>query len=265
MEMRVSSIVLDSLKEYEHINLSQLNSVELLNRSDTKYIFNEKYLLPIISDLKSHYNLLQIASENIYLYTTTYYDTLDYLFYKQHQNGNKKRFKIRKRSYSSSSDIYFEIKEKNNKDKTIKNRFPFNGKLADLDDLAKSAILKSTGLGVDELEATLEVQFFRFTMSDKNFKERVTIDTQINVKKNELSKSFDRLVIAEVKQDSYNSRSEFFKILKKYKIFQSGFSKYCMGLINLNNNLKHNRFKPQLMKLNKILKNNYKDINAALI
>jgi len=154
MEMRVSSIVLNSLKEYEHINLSQLNSVELLNRSDTKYIFNEKYLLPIISDLKPHYNLLQISSENVYLYTTTYYDTLDYLFYKQHQNGNKKRFKIRKRSYSSSSDIYFEIKEKNNKDKTIKNRFPFNGKLADLDDLAKSAILKSTGLSVDELKAT---------------------------------------------------------------------------------------------------------------
>ena len=93
MEMRVSSIVLDSLKEYEHISLSQLNSVELLNRSDTKYIFNEKYLLPIISDLKSDYNLLQISSENVFLYTTTYFDTLDYLFYKQHQNGNKKGLK----------------------------------------------------------------------------------------------------------------------------------------------------------------------------
>ena len=68
-------MVLDSLKEYEHITLSQLNSVELLNRSDTKYIFNEKYLLPIISDLKSHYNLFQISSENFYLYKTTYYDT----------------------------------------------------------------------------------------------------------------------------------------------------------------------------------------------
>ena len=59
-------------------------------------------------------------------------------------------------------------------------------------------------------------------MSDKNFKERVTIDTQINVKKNELSKSFDRLVIAEVKQDSYNSKSEFFKILKNIKYSNQG-------------------------------------------
>ena len=93
-------------------------------------------------------------------------------------------------------------------------------------------------------------------MADKNLKERLTIDLGLNVSNGLISKSFDKLVIAEIKQDRYNPKSDFFKILRKYKIYKSGFSKYCMGIIHTNNDIKHNRFKPQLLRLNKILNKN---------
>jgi hypothetical protein len=31
------------------------------------------------------------------------------------------------------------------------------------------------------------------------------------------------------------------------------FSKYCMGLLHVNDNVKYNRFKPRLLQINKIL------------
>ena len=74
-----------------------------------------------------------------------------------------------------------------------------------------------------------------------------------NTNKITLDKLFDQLIISEIKQNKYNPKSDFIRILRNLKIQEMRFSKYCMGLLHVNNNLKHNRFKPRLLQINKIL------------
>jgi len=37
------------------------------------------------------------------------------------------------------------------------------------------------------------------------------------------------------------------------KIPEMRFSKYCMGMLHINKEIKYNRFKPKLLQINKIL------------
>ena len=53
---------------------------------------------------------------------------------------------------------------------------------------------------------------------------------------------------------TYNPKSEFIQILRKMKIPEMRFSKYCMGILHTYEHVKFNRFKPKLTQINKILK-----------
>tara|TARA_B100000959_G_C14740967_1_gene525052 strand:- start:492 stop:773 length:282 start_codon:yes stop_codon:yes gene_type:complete len=92
------------------------------------------------------------------------------------------------------------------------------------------------------------------TFIDNNSTERLTIDTNLNVKNNiNSSMNYDKLIICEIKQKKYNPKSSFIKIVRDLKIHEMRFSKYCIGLVNLNTNIKYNRFKEETLYLNKII------------
>ena len=253
MDNGLRYISLSHLNDYDKIGLEELNLIDLSVREDTKFIFHEDSLVSVLNQLKPFYNILSINNEHLFKYHTTYYDTKEYLFYKQHQNGNKKRFKIRKRRYNSVSEVFFEIKIKNNKNKTIKERFIIEGSINDLSAEIKKLTLETIGISIGQLEPSLTVNYDRIALVDKNSKERITIDIGLNVKNVFGSKNFNKLIIAEVKQSRYNSSSKLIKILRKFKACETRFSKYCIGLSQTNKNLKYNRFKPQLLLLDKII------------
>ena len=103
------------------------------------------------------------------------------------------------------------------------------------------------------LSPKLKVNFTRLTFVDKHHKERLTIDTNLSVKNGVTSKLFDQLIIAEIKQNKYKANSEFIQIIRDMKIPEMRFSKYCMGMVHVNNDIKYNRFKPKLLYINKLL------------
>ena len=109
------------------------------------------------------------------------------------------------------------------------------------------------GLPSNQYTPKLNIEFFRITLTDNNFNERLTIDTGLSVKNGTDSKIFDKLVISEIKQNKYNPKSDFIQILRDLNILEMRFSKYCMGVLHLNDNVKYNRFKPRLLQINKIL------------
>ena len=109
------------------------------------------------------------------------------------------------------------------------------------------------GLQSNQYTPKLNIEFFRITLTDNNFNERITIDTNLSIKNGAGSKTFDQLVISEIKQNKYNPKSDFIKILRDLNIQEMRFSKYCMGVLHLNDNVKYNRFKPRLLQINKIL------------
>jgi len=241
------------LNDLQTVSLEELDNVKLLDRQDTKFVFNQIHLPLILDKIKPFYRILEINNERVFTYDNTYFDTDDFLFYNQHHNGNKKRFKIRSRKYSSSNQSFFEIKIKNNKDRTVKKRLPIDGINKYLGEQEKDLVSEIIGLPPNQITPKLNVQFSRITLTDNSFNERLTIDTNISAKNGSGSKIFNQLVISEIKQIKYDPKSDFIQILRNLKIQEMRFSKYCMGMLHVNKEIKYNRFKPKLLRINKIL------------
>mgnify|MGYP000551309705 FL=1 len=241
------------LNDLQTVSLEELDNVKLLDRQDTKFVFNQIHLPLILDKIKPFYKILEINNDRVFTYDNTYFDTDDFLFYNQHHNGNKKRFKIRSRKYSSSNQSFFEIKIKNNKDRTVKKRLPIDGINKYLGEQEKDLVSEIIGLPPNQITPKLNVQFSRITLTDNSFNERLTIDTNISAKNGSGSKIFDQLVISEIKQKKYDPKSDFIQILRNLKIQEMRFSKYCMGMLHVNKEIKYNRFKPKLLRINKIL------------
>jgi len=107
------------------------------------------------------------------------------------------------------------------------------------------------------MKPSLKNSFTRLTLVNKDFSERITIDYNLwfqdSDSGNETLK--DEICIVEVKRGRSAEKSIFMKVLDKNRIRSMGFSKYCMGLVFTNSELKKNRFKQRVRKIDKILKN----------
>ena len=246
---------MDNLKlsEFNGISLKDLDKVQLLNRKDTKFVFSQNKLLQLLDRLKPFYQILEIEGKRTFIYDNTYFDTDEFFFYTQHHNECRKRFKVRHRKYCETNDQYFEIKIKDNKNRTIKKRLKINNGNGHFGEEEKRLISETIGLSPQHLNPKLNMQFSRITLADKSFSERLTIDTNLFVLNGTGSKMFDQLVISEIKQKKYNPKSNFIRILRNLKIPEMRFSKYCMGMLHVNRGIKYNRFKPKLLQINKIL------------
>ena len=241
------------LNDFQGVSLKELDKVKLLDRQDTKFVFNQVQLPLILERIKPLYRILEINNDRVFTYDTTYFDTDDFLFYNQHHNENRKRFKVRLRKYSSNSDLFFEIKIKNNKNRTVKKRLMVDEMNGGLGEKEKNLVSKIIGLPPNQLKTKLNIQFTRLTLVDYSFSERLTIDTSLSVRNGTGRKMFDQLVISEIKQKKYNPKSNFIQILRTLKVPEMRFSKYCMGILHVNKEIKYNRFKPKLLQINKIL------------
>ena len=242
-----------NLLGFNSISLKDLDKVRLLNRKDTKFVFSKANLLLFLDKLKPFYQILEINGLRTFAYENTYFDTDEFLFYIQHHNESRKRFKVRHRKYCETNDQYFEIKVKDNKNRTIKKRLRINEMNGCLGEEERRLVSEIIGLSPEQLAPKLDIQFSRITLADNSFNERLTIDTNLSVKNGISSKIFDQLVISEIKQKKYNPKSDFIQILRDLKIPEMRFSKYCMGILHVNKGIKYNRFKPKLLRINKIL------------
>jgi len=241
------------LASLQKISLDTLDKVKLLDRKDTKYVFNENQLPLILERVKPYYRILEINNSLMFNYENTYFDTDDFLFYNQHHNEHRKRFKVRYRKYSNNNKSYFEIKIKNNKNRTVKKRMLVNDMNKHLGEQEQDLVSNIIGIQPAQLSPILDMQFYRITLTDNNFSERLTIDTNLYVKNGTDSKIFDQLAVSEIKQKKYNPKSYFVQILRDLKIPEMRFSKYCMGILHVNKEIRYNRFKPKLLQINKIL------------
>lgn len=239
------------LSSFRSVSLDELDKVKLLDRVDTKFIFHSDQLPAILNDIQPFYRILEIEGIRNSSYETMYYDTSDFLTYMQHHNGKGNRFKIRFRHYMDSGLAFFEIKFRTNKGNTIKERI----KKKDLFDLnsdgPRQLIAEKTGLKVEDLNLVLNIYYSRITLVDNDFKERVTIDTQLRYENYKDEKLLPCLVIAEVKQEK-SGQSKMITVLRNHQVTKVRISKYCLGIIQLYDHIKKNNFKPKLLKLKKI-------------
>jgi hypothetical protein len=156
------------------------------------------------------------------------------------------------RKYIDSDLCFLEIKEKQNSGMTNKTRCS----IVDIETvLSKKSIdfIKKTTKKDQVLKSVLYNYFQRFTLVNTQRAERVTIDSYLNYKTNDSTKTLQNIVIIEVKQEKQNTQTPVYKALKSKKIRTSSFSKYCIGVANLFTGIKTNRFKELNLKIDKLI------------
>jgi hypothetical protein len=238
------------LSDYEEVSISQIIGVELMERMETKFIFNFLLLPGIVTELKTYYKVLSVEKLKLQPYSTVYYDTDDLLTYNQNHNGKSNRFKIRIRSYDAFNTRYIELKFKTNKEETRKRRIEIP-ELSDTNVIAHQFIESESFLKFSELHETLTNKFTRITMVNKEFTERLTLDIGLSFQHGLQHVEFPSIVVAEIKKDSITRSSVFPAIIKKYGVRPISFSKYCVGMILLNPGLKYNNYKSKILQLQK--------------
>jgi len=242
----------DLLTPFEPITLKEMDRVKLMNRMDTKFAFRTSDLNKLLPLLTEHYRVLTIEGTNTPHYESLYFDDERFSFFKDHHNGKGDRFKVRIRKYVESNLFFLEIKHKI-KGRTDKKRIvtdQFNEVLPESD----LAFVQNELHSNKNLVPTMWNSFQRITLVSKTENERLTLDFNILFEKDGIKKSFDKLVIAELKQEDLNRNSAFYRLMKVHQIRPYRLSKYCLGSVEIygEGKLKFNRFKKKLLYLKKI-------------
>ena len=238
---------------FEPISLKEMDGVKLQDRVDTKFMFHHSLLPQLFREMAKDYRVLEVVDLRYCNYETLYFDTEQFDLYKQHHNGKLNRFKFRSRKYVESNLHFFEVKFKSNKGRTVKDRIKHHEIVRELEGKAKEFLVETSGHEAEKYKACLWVNYRRHTFVNKHSAERLTIDTNLNFLDDKTAKSYDGLVIAEVKQGSARDKSPFIALMRKYRVREKSISKYCLGVISLNPGIKKNRFKPTLLYLDKLL------------
>jgi hypothetical protein len=243
---------LDSiLQEFSPISLTEMDGVKLMNRSDTKFVFRSEMLPAFLEQLKMDYSILEVEGVRNSKYETVYYDTEDFMFFHHHRCGKANRHKVRLRTYCESDLHFFEIKNKNNKGRTIKKRIKRKEQNVVISKKANEFLLEKTNLTSEDLLPKLWANYSRITLVNKHAPERLTIDTGMYYKNDLKEKSLPELVIAELKQEK-KQKCVFSELMRNNHIKEVSISKYCFGVIFLYEGIRMNNFKPKLLILNKL-------------
>ena len=243
----------DILKSFCPISLQRTNTIRMNNRIDTKYLFHISKLPSILSAVRDYYSILTINEKRVAFYKTLYFDTPNFYSYIIHHNGRLNRFKVRIRHYTDSNTFFLEKKFKTNKGYTGKKRLKISGIENEFSREEKRFIYQYTSFDPNTLSPTLLNSFQRITLVQPKGNERVTIDFNLQFSTmNGHNIQFNNIVIAEIKKDKIRKYSKITEIFRHNGIHTSGFSKYCIGIACLYDNIKYNRFKFRLLQIKKI-------------
>jgi hypothetical protein len=239
------------ISDFTPISLGEMDDVKLMSRTDTKFAFNANKMPELLAQLIPFYRVLAIDGKLIHDYKSLYYDTDDRKFYTDHHNGRVNRNKIRFREYVGSGLTFLEIKRKNNKGRTIKKRMKVDAITRELSEEHKKYIKRIIGEKL-AVNAKQWINFSRITLVHKTQKERLTIDINLTFENEKLSGDLKQIIIAEVKQEKMSRSSDFMRIAKEMYILPIRISKYCMTTLQLNPDVKQNRFKAKRLFINKL-------------
>lgn len=243
------------INAFDPIHLDEMNGTALMNRVDTKFVITFGQLLKFLPELQEHYKILEIEGLRLPSYESEYYDSDTLDFYIDHHRKKVDRFKVRFRKYVESDLSFLEVKHKN-KGRTDKQRIMVKDLPGKMNE-EHTEFVKSTGVKQDKLNYILTNKFHRITLVGKKHVERLTFDLNLEFNGNNNTKMLSNLVIAELKQERLTRTSPFYSIMKRMLIRPYRISKYCIGVIELygKENVKYNRFKKKLLKINKLQAN----------
>jgi hypothetical protein len=241
------------LGQFDRISLAELAGATLLDRVDTKYVFGVSQLHTALRRTLGQYQALEIGHIRLNHYQTVYFDTPNFDLYRQHHNGLRTRYKVRERKYVDTDLSFLEVKRRTNQGRTIKSRLQIPEVETRLDGQAHAFIGGHAPLDEGDLEPKLWNDYLRLTLVSKHRTERLTVDTHLSFGWGDTWVALPGVVIAEVKQERFSYESDFIQQMRQLGIQRTSFSKYCIGVSLLYDDLKRNNFKPHIRHLQKIM------------
>lgn len=234
----------NSLSSFNMISLDRLEKSGLFQkRLDRKYVIPRALIGTLLDYCRDYYDILAIDGSRIFDYETAYFDTTELDFYHQHQSGRAARKKLRERTYLNSGERYLEIKCRTNKGATVKHRIEID----DVVDLS-GFIQEHSGFSKSNLNSTLVTRYKRITLFHKTRIEKVTLDLELTYFRGEQIVSYPNIVMVEIKVPNMHE-GQLFHFMKEHGIRKGSLSKYCLGMISLDPEIKHNRFKRTYTRL----------------
>lgn len=241
--------VISTAEEMPSISLNEIKALALLDRLDVKFMLHDRQLAEIMARVRDHYRVLEINGVRPGRYHTTYFDTPDFAMYHAHHNGVRARHKVRWRRYIDSGLIYLEVKEKTNRERTVKSRITLPAPVYGLDALDISWMPTSFTIDPHSLQPVVWNRFQRMTLADFERQERITIDLGLEFGRGEDTIPMPGLAIVEIKQRKFSLNSPLARELHRLQLHPAHISKFCVSMAMLYPELKHNRFKPVLRRL----------------
>lgn len=239
------------IDRFQPISLAEMDGVKLQDRVDTKYVFAESRLPEVLQAMLPHYRLLEVNGARGTDYRSLYFDTADLQHYQAHHNRRTFRSKVRFREYIGSGLVFLEVKRKTGRGRTDKKRIRVEA-IPEVLSTEQQAFVAAASKSDLPLQATLWNYFTRYTFVSRTAPERLTMDVALRYSAAGDDRELGGVVIAELKQERADRTSPFVRIMRERIFPTSGMSKYCVGLLLLGRNVKHNAFKAVLLKLEKL-------------
>lgn len=236
---------------FNSISLDKLNEkAPLLHRNDNKYVLNSEQLIQLLEHCKNRFDVLEINQKICFTYQNQYFDTDDLLTFKHHNQGKRKRIKVRRRYYMDSQLAFFEVKLKGFRDKTHKYRLPIHSELLDKELTTDEKLFLEEKYFSHyahhweyELTSSLNVTYQRIALVGKQSKERITIDNKISFSCSTDKKTLPQEYwIVEVKSELGKSQIDRWLLSKGIRPSKKC-AKYCIG-VSLLSYRHNNRFRP---------------------
>lgn len=220
------------LAKFKPHRLTDLKKAALMDRVDTKFIVPIHLLDYIFDAISQTYTVLEIDSKRLFEYKNIYFDTKDFMFYRNHHNGKLNRFKVRYRNYVDSNLSFLEVKFKDNKKRTYKKRVKVDCAPNDIIQNSTDFLTKSGIINPQDLIIVQKSGYHRIAFADEKNAERLTVDLNLHFSQPQLAKTqkIGEHVIFELKQGKLNRQSAFFGVMRELGIKPSSFSKYCVGM-----------------------------------
>ena len=147
--------------------------------------------------------------------------------------------------------VFLEVKKKQNDSRTEKHRIRIESMKKQVSEGGREFIEEVSGFDRG-LTLSLLNRFKRITLVHKVKSERFTIDSDLSFARNGQDISLPQVVIAEIKQSRASCDTESFLIMRQLGIRPMGISKYCLGSMLLQPELKSNNFRAKRLYIEKL-------------
>ena len=254
MSTSITGSIGDILQGFEGISLAEVQQASLMQRRDNKYMYGLGQLPVLLNEVSWYYRVLEIEGSRTHNYQTLYYDTYELDMYHMHHRGMVNRHKIRFRKYGSTEAVYLEVKKKDARGVTVKNRMKTGNNEASILSREEEFLSVYTPSMKGRIIPVLENSFNRITLVNPDRSERITLDYHLwfMSRISEQSVEVPGVSICEIKYARHLAGSPFHDALRKSRISPHRFSKYCVGMALLDPELKQNLFKEKVRRVHKI-------------